>query len=105
MKLLEVIIIASMAMVRVALYIAVVLAAGSRDAGAFWWPFSDGEDDNGEVETPPQPRLEADSRPVSFEMASAEQKFLAEAQQFLDLSPLEACQHRVGRAVPCMAVV
>ena len=60
---------------------------------AFWWLFSgaaieptDGEAaDGGAVER----------RPVSFEMASAEQKFLSEAQQYLDLPPLEACQYRV----------
>ena len=42
---------------------------------------------------------EADPEPpgqvVSFEMKTAEQKFLAEAQQFLDLSPLDRCQHQV----------
>ena len=32
---------------------------------------------------------------VPFEMKTADQKFLAEAQQFLDLSPLDRCQHQV----------
>ena len=32
---------------------------------------------------------------VPFEMKTADQKFLAEAQQFLDLSPLDHCQHQV----------
>ena len=35
---------------------------------------------------------------VPFEMKTAEQKFLAEAQQFLDLPALDRCQHQVGRA-------
>lgn len=58
-------------------------------AEAFWWPFSSDEGDR-EPETAMAAR-----EPVAFEMASVEQKFLAEAQQFLNLPPLEACQYKV----------
>ena len=61
-----------------------------REAGAFWWPFS-GEEEDSEPATAMAP-----SEPVAFETASVEQKFLAEAQQYLNLPPLEACQHHVS---------
>ena len=57
-----------------------------------WWPFSSSSEDNVLEEE------EARATPaglVQFEMKSAEQKFLAEAQQLLDLSPLERCQNEV----------
>ncbi len=54
-----------------------------------WWPFSS------------QPRSESSAveetkRPITFEINSVEQKFLAEAQHFLDLPQLDQCQHGVG---------
>ena len=65
---------------------------------AFWWPFSTGEGAEMEIETEAVRR-----EPVAFEMASAEQKFLAEAQHYMGLSPLEACQQEVrsGRVYKC----
>ena len=36
---------------------------------------------------------------VPFEMKTADQRFLAEAQQFLDLSPLDRCQHQVRACI------
>ena len=59
-----------------------------------WWPFSD---DSPEATASPEPHAHLESRTaVPFEMMTAEQKFLAQAQQFLDLPPLEKCQHQVG---------
>ena len=71
------------------LYVMMVsVFVGGREVEALWWPFSSGE--NAEAAAPVAPR-----EPVTFEMANAEQKFLAEAQEDLNLSPLEACQHQV----------
>lgn len=60
-----------------------------------WWPFSS--------QTSSEPaHLSAEKDPdrsrnaAQFEMMSAEQKFLSEAQQFLDLSPLDQCLHGVS---------
>ena len=58
-----------------------------------WWPFSSSSSEN-------EPTVnEASSgqlrRAVEFEMTTAEQKFLAEAQQFIELSQLDQCQHLV----------
>lgn len=62
-----------------------------------WWIFSstastDTESGNGKIER----------RPVAFEINSAEQKFLAEAQQFLDLPQLDQCQHMVRELGCCV---
>ena len=74
------------------LYVMMVsVFGGGREVEALWWPFSSGElEENAEVAAPVAPK-----EPVTFEMANAEQKFLAEAQEYLNLSPLEACQHQV----------
>ena len=69
-----------------------VMAAG-RGVTGLWWPFSSGE---GEKEGNKEPAEAAVATRVGFEMATAEQKFLAEAQKYLDLPPLEACQYQVG---------
>ena len=69
--------------------IMVAVFGGGRTVGAIWWPFSSSEED-AEPPAPVAPR-----EPVAFEMANAEQKFLAEAQEYLNMSPLEACQHQV----------
>lgn len=71
------------------MYILVAVLGRGREIEAFWWPFSSGEEHK---EVSPV----ATREPVAFEMASAEQKFLAEAQQFLNLPPLEACQYEVN---------
>ena len=55
-----------------------------------WWPFSSQVDEPSAAQ---QPSL---SKPASFEMATAEQKFLSEAQQLLDLAPLDRCLHGVS---------
>lgn len=72
-------------------YVVIVVLGRGREIEAFWWPFS-GSEEREEVSS-----VEA-REPVAFEMASAEQKFLAEAQQFLNLPPLEACQHEVSES-------
>ncbi len=57
-----------------------------------WWPFSSsGNSEEEEKGAHTAEQLEM----VRFEMSTAEQKFLAEAQQFLDLSGLERCQYQV----------
>lgn len=69
-----------------------------RGVEGFWWPFSNDDTDE-------QPRIVAiqeAKEPVAFEMATAEQKFLAEAQQYLNLSPLEACQYQVSILYQCI---
>ena len=66
-----------------------MLATG-RQVQALWWPFS-----SGESETEKPAPVAAPREPVSFEVESAEQKFLAEAAELLNISPLEACQHQV----------
>lgn len=71
------------------LYVVIAVLGRGREIEAFWWPFS-GSEEREEVSSVTA------HEPVAFEMASAEQKFLAEAQQFLNLSPLEACQHEVS---------
>lgn len=73
----------------VRLLVALLLGYGTE---ALWWPFSSDEVD----EKPPTAAAPVPpSGPVAFEMSSAEQKFLAEAQAILNLPPLEACQHQV----------
>ena len=56
-----------------------------------WWIFSSSESGSDESSSSPETR-----RPVQFEMTTAEQKFLAEAQTFLDLPQLDQCQHVVS---------
>ena len=66
-----------------------------------WWIFSSGESERDESNSSPETR-----RPVQFEMTTAEQKFLAEAQTFLDLPRLDQCQHVVSvLQVPVVPVV
>lgn len=60
--------------------------------GDCWWPFSSSE----EEVTPQQEGALEMRKVVQFEMSSAEQRFLAEAQQFLDLPQLDQCQHVVS---------
>lgn len=81
----------AMATVRLYVMIAVLMLGRGRETEAFWWPFSSSE----ERKEASDASSVASREPVAFEMASAEQKFLAEAQQFLNLPPLEACQHEV----------
>ena len=75
-----------------------LLIATLMGAEAFWWPFSSDSEGGSEQET-----AVASREPVAFEMASAEQKFLAEAQQFLNVPPLEACQYKVSSHTSCRA--
>ena len=56
-----------------------------------WWPFSTQK----EPEEPSR-HVGIPRKAASFEMMSAEQKFLSDAQQFLDLTPLDQCLHRVS---------
>ena len=60
-----------------------------------WWPFSGG----GSQAKEEPANDDASRKAVAFEMVSAEQRFLNEAQQFLDLSPLDQCLHGVSRSV------
>ena len=73
------------------LYVLMAVLLAEKHANAFWWPFSSG----GEPSEESRASVEVARQAIPFEMRSAEQKFLAEAQQYLDLSPLEACQYRV----------
>ena len=57
-----------------------------------WWPFDDDEEE--EIIVSSNTQLPKGGM-VPFEMNNAEQKFLQEANQFLNLSPLDKCQHRV----------
>ncbi|KAL5491001.1 hypothetical protein EMCRGX_G016214 [Ephydatia muelleri] len=63
--------------------------------GRSWWLFS-GKDEHPETDVSSDSQQQ-ERRPAAlpFEISSVEQKFLAEAQQYLDLSPLEQCQHKV----------
>ena len=64
--------------------------------GECWWPFSsETADEETRVEASHGPSVNPGA-PVAFEMKSAEQKFLAEANQFLELPPLERCQNKVA---------
>ena len=73
------------------MYVCLALVA----ACSCWWPFSD---DSLEAAASPEPKpVQLESKTaVPFEMMSAEQKFLAQAQQFLDLPPLEKCQNQAS---------
>lgn len=64
--------------------------------GRSWWLFS-GKDEHPETDVGSSDSQQKERRlaALPFEINSAEQRFLAEAQQFLDLSPLEQCQHKV----------
>ena len=63
-----------------------------------WWPFSDSEPAPTVQQAQlPQTRGEDQVKaPAKFEVSNAEQKFLAEAHSYLNLSPLEKCQHSVS---------
>lgn len=75
--------------------------------GLFEWLRQNEEDPPGETAAapslppPPPPPPPADSDPsilaenVRFEMATADEKFLAEAKQ-MELSPLDGCHHKVS---------
>lgn len=56
-----------------------------------WWPFSSESSRTNEQGRALQ------SSPVPFEMTDAEEKFLAEARQYMsNLSPLDSCHHIVS---------
>lgn len=57
-----------------------------------WWPFSDEEVEEEEKDA----SQGSGGSLIPFEVKTAEQKFLEEAQQLLNLSPLDQCQHRVS---------
>ena len=69
------------------------LLAASANA---WWPFSD-DDDIEEARSQATNKNGGSPSPglVPFEIKTADQKFLEEAQQLLKLSPLDLCQHKV----------
>jgi hypothetical protein len=81
----------SMAMLRI---VAVLFLVGNT---LCWWPFS-----SEPAVVPQQAQLTQaedegrEQQPAKFEVSTAEQKFLAEAHSFLNLSPLERCQHSVS---------
>ena len=64
-----------------------------------WWPFSTSQEP---AEASSRPQIaEGEEKqvrhvPAKFEVATAEQKFLAEAQKYMELSALEKCQHAVS---------
>lgn len=60
-----------------------------------WWPFSS-QVSSESAQPPAEQAIERSRKAAQFEMMSAEQKFLSEAQQFLDLSPLDQCLHGVS---------
>lgn len=63
-----------------------------------WWPFSsepaavDPQAQVGQAEE----EEKVQQAPAKFEVSNAEQKFLSEAHSYLNLSPLEKCQHSVS---------
>ena len=58
--------------------------------GHSWWIFSSSDSES----NPPVKETHV-HRPVAFEIESVEHKFLAEAQQFLNIPELDHCQHKV----------
>ncbi len=64
-----------------------------------WWIFS-----STETEQPAVTAVKETARPVAFEIDTAEHKFLAEAQQFLDIPQLDQCQHKVLVLLQCVCV-
>lgn len=60
-----------------------------------WWPFS-GQVEHEQLEQLTHTVESQVRKAAVFEMMTAEQKFLSEAQQFLDLSPLDQCLHGVS---------
>ena len=59
-----------------------------------WWPFSS-ESSHAEADNEQGRALQ--NSPVPFEMTDAEEKFLAEAKQYMsNLSPLDSCHHIVS---------
>ena len=79
------------------LFMLVCGVLASREVMAFWWLFSGATNEPADGYAAEGKAVER--QPASFEMASAEQKFLSEAQQYLDLPPLEKCQYRVRSSV------
>ena len=72
-----------------------LLAATSLPATVHgWWPWVSVE--NTVPEDLPEEIEDKAHLPAKFEVSNAEQKFLAEAQKYLQLSPLEKCQHSVS---------
>ena len=75
------------------LYLSVIIATVLQPSPvASWWPFSsefkETEDEQGKA---------LQNSPVPFEMTDAEEKFLAEARQYMaNLSPLDSCHHIVS---------
>ncbi len=57
-----------------------------------WWPFDEEETETNE-DIKPEDRL------VPFEITTMEQKFLQEANELLQLSPLDYCQHKVSPSI------
>ena len=65
-----------------------------------WWSFNEGlsEEKRSTSDSNDQAKDSAGTM-VPFEMASADQKFLQEANQLLNLSPLDNCQHNVSHSL------
>ena len=59
-----------------------------------WWPFSSSSTQS---DTDSEQGKALQNSPVPFEMTDAEEKFLAEARQYMsNLSPLDSCHHIVS---------
>lgn len=59
-----------------------------------WWPFTESsEEEESEIKMDDQSK----DNMIPFETISAEQKFLQEAKELLDLSPLDKCQYKVSQ--------
>lgn len=61
-----------------------------------WWPFSSVQTPDAKPQLTHTEESGGKEAPAKFEVTNAEQKFLAEAHSFLNLSPLEKCQHSVS---------
>ena len=82
--------------------LAVLALLGGVDS---WWPFGSSAEESEMAEEATATVSEevsggrasavAVGLPVPFEITTAEKKFLSEAQQYLDLPPLEQCQYQV----------
>ncbi len=59
-----------------------------------WWPFSSVDKEKEAVQQKEHPAIET-TVPAKFEIATADSKFLADAQQLLNMSPLDKCQTKV----------
>lgn len=71
-----------------------------------WWPF--GSEPAATVQQAElahaQNEDQVQQAPAKFEVSNAEQKFLAEAHRYLNLSPLEKCQHHVSCPLTCISL-